>query len=77
MYICIYIYKYHMYVYTYVYIYIYIYTIFSMGLKGQPRISYGRFAVYCLMRLSRFFIAVGLLYAGVQWLAGTISITEP
>ncbi|CAE7285323.1 unnamed protein product [Symbiodinium natans] len=39
-------------------------------------ISYGRFAIYCFMRLSRFMIAVGLLYAGVQWLAGTISITE-
>ncbi|CAE7041369.1 unnamed protein product [Symbiodinium natans] len=43
---------------------------------GFQTISYGRFGVYCFMRLARFFIAVGLLYAGVQWLAGTISITE-
>ncbi|CAE7574058.1 unnamed protein product [Symbiodinium natans] len=43
---------------------------------GFQTISYGRFGVYCFMRLARFFIAVGLLYAGVQWLSGTISITE-
>lgn len=46
------------------------------GRGGFRTISYGRFSVYCMMRLARFFIAVGLLYAGVQWLAGTTSITE-
>jgi len=49
-------------------------TIFSRG--NFKMIGYGRFAAYCLMRLMRLSIAVGLLYAGCRWLAGTTSITE-
>jgi len=49
-------------------------TIFIRG--GFRTIGYLRFAAYCVMRSLRLCIAVGLLYAGVQWLSATISITE-
>ena len=50
------------------------YTTFDHGRFAT--ISYLRFALYCLARITRGVIAGLLLYAGILWLANTTSITD-